>query len=200
MPTEGATMGDERPDLAVKVPAELLDRATELVPAVQEQPQFRWVPVSKAAVVRLALDHGLDLLAAVHAGDGAARERLAAVLGDHPTERPLSPSQPPQEPQQTSIPGTPPPTKPKRSRKPTTPRKPPAEFDPTTAAGAQLRVWREGQGLTQKDVAAQLGMGQSTLSALETGKRQPTAKQIAKLAELAGIPADAWTTPTNEDG
>ena len=194
-------MGDERPDLAVKVPAELLDRATELVPAVQEQPQFRWVPVSKAAVVRLALDHGLDLLAAVHTGDGAARERLAAVLGDHPTERPLSPSQPPQEPQQTSIHGTPPPTKPKRPRKPTTPRGGMSSpSDPMTAAGAQLRRWRKEQGLTQKQLAAKTGIVQSKISELEVGSKQPTAEQIDLFAKLAGIPADDWTTTPNEDG
>ena len=64
---------------------------------------------------------------------------------------------------------------------------------PATATAARLREWRMRAKLTQTDAGKLLGVAQNTWSALETGKRPPNAEQAAKLEELSGIPADAWT-------
>jgi transcriptional regulator with XRE-family HTH domain len=71
---------------------------------------------------------------------------------------------------------------------------------PATAGGALLRRWRQGEGLTQREAAKRLGIAQSTYSAVETGRRQPTKPQAAKLAEVAGITAADWTTPADGEG
>jgi len=51
-------------DVAIKVPAELVCAAADLVPIVQALPAYKWIPVSKAAVLRLALSQGLEAMAA----------------------------------------------------------------------------------------------------------------------------------------
>jgi DNA-binding XRE family transcriptional regulator len=79
-------------------------------------------------------------------------------------------------------------------------RKPSRMTKPATAGGALLRRWRQGEGLTQREAAKRLGIAQSTYSAVETGRRQPTKPQAAKLAEVAGITAADWTTPADGEG
>ena len=71
---------------------------------------------------------------------------------------------------------------------------------PATVGGVKLRAWRDEERVSQGAVAEQLGIGQSSLSAIEVGKRAPTAEQAELLRALAGIDPDDWTTPNPEEG
>jgi len=52
-------------DIAVKLPAELVERADLLVPVFKEVPEMRvWSRVTRTAVIRLALLRGLESLEA----------------------------------------------------------------------------------------------------------------------------------------
>ncbi|MDP9728947.1 helix-turn-helix transcriptional regulator [Alicyclobacillus sp. TC] len=53
--------------------------------------------------------------------------------------------------------------------------------------GERLRKARKAKGFKQTDVAAILGMGQSSLSAYEKEQRNPDLPTLQKLAELYGI-------------
>ena len=190
-------------DLAIKVPTELVTLAGELVPAVQGLPAYKWVPVSKAAVLRLALARGLSVMAE-ELGEAARRPPAADAMvqttlpGGAPV--PAEPTAPPPAREAKLPPAAP------REPDDTDPasaflrsyQKPSRMVKPATATAARLREWRQGQGLNQVKAAELLGMGQSSYSALETGKRLPTPAQAAKLAELAGIDPDDWTAPIDE--
>ena len=57
-------------DIAVKLPAELVDRADALVPVFKGVPEMRvWSRVTRTAVIRLALLRGLESLEAEFVGD-----------------------------------------------------------------------------------------------------------------------------------
>lgn len=57
-------------DIAVKLPAELVERADSLVPVFKEVPEMRvWSRVTRTAVIRLALLRGLESLEAEFIGD-----------------------------------------------------------------------------------------------------------------------------------
>ena len=56
--------------------------------------------------------------------------------------------------------------------------------------GLRLRDLREGRDLTQKEVAAVLGIDQRVYSNYETGKREIPARLVIKLAELYGTSTD----------
>ena len=45
---------------------------------------------------------------------------------------------------------------------------------------------REAAGLTQQELATELGVDQSTVCLWETGKTQPRVKLLPKIAELLG--------------
>ena len=52
----------------------------------------------------------------------------------------------------------------------------------TEGIGERLKYARERAGLTQADVSARLGIGESSLSEFERGKREPAVSQLAALA------------------
>ena len=54
-------------------------------------------------------------------------------------------------------------------------------------AGALLKVARGRSGLSQRAFADLIGIAQSTLSAYETGKRQPTLPTLLSLLSRAGF-------------
>ena len=50
----------------------------------------------------------------------------------------------------------------------------------------RLKLWRLQEGLTQADAAKRLGMGESTLAVLESGRLRPTIAQLARLRAVFG--------------
>lgn len=56
--------------------------------------------------------------------------------------------------------------------------------------GARLRAAREAARLTQRDVAARLGIHQPSVVVIENGKRAVTALELARLARLYGVSTD----------
>lgn len=54
----------------------------------------------------------------------------------------------------------------------------------------RLRDARKAAGKTQKEVAAAIGVGESTYCGYETGKRQPDALKIRAIASFLGISGD----------
>jgi len=52
--------------------------------------------------------------------------------------------------------------------------------------GRRLKIARENAGLTQEEVAQELGLSRGALAQLEGGMRPPNSLQLAKLAELYG--------------
>lgn len=49
---------------------------------------------------------------------------------------------------------------------------------------------RERKGITQRDLAVELAIDQSTVSLWESGKTHPRAKLLPKLAQLLGCTVD----------
>ncbi len=54
---------------------------------------------------------------------------------------------------------------------------------------------REGTGLTQREFAAKVGMKQSQLARIESGKQTPKLKTLAKLAAAAGYKVEVNFVP-----
>lgn len=54
---------------------------------------------------------------------------------------------------------------------------------------------REKSGLTQRDLATELGVDQSTVSLWEIGKTQPRAKLLPRLAGILGCTVDELLAP-----
>lgn len=59
---------------------------------------------------------------------------------------------------------------------------------------------REKAGLTQKEVAAKLGIDQSAVSWWETGRTAPRATLLVKLSELYRCSVDDLLKPNGRDG
>lgn len=55
-------MKGEKPDRIVRVPTALLDRAMKCIPALQAQPLGAGVRWTEAAVIRLAVTRGMEIL------------------------------------------------------------------------------------------------------------------------------------------
>ena len=55
---------------------------------------------------------------------------------------------------------------------------------------AKLRVLREERGLTQKEAARLAGVGQRTLTRLESGERPPYMPTVTKIARAYGVPVE----------
>jgi len=53
--------------------------------------------------------------------------------------------------------------------------------------GQRIVAFRRLRGLTQKELARRLGADPSTLARWERGKRQPSAKPLNRLTDLAGV-------------
>lgn len=56
--------------------------------------------------------------------------------------------------------------------------------------GKRIREVREKAGLNQKEFCAELGIPQSTLSAYETDRMQPTVASLINIAEKWGVSLD----------
>ena len=52
----------------------------------------------------------------------------------------------------------------------------------------QVKSWRKGLDLTQKQVAEEIGVTITHYNQIETGKRKPGIKTAGKLAEFYGVP------------
>lgn len=50
-----------------------------------------------------------------------------------------------------------------------------------------LRAARQAAGLTQEELAAQLGLTYATVSHYETGRREPTLGRIAEILAVCGL-------------
>lgn len=65
--------------------------------------------------------------------------------------------------------------------------------------GPRLRLARQARGWTLDDLAAKAGMSPSTLSRLESGKRQATLELLVPLTRLLGIGLDDLVRPATPD-
>lgn len=65
--------------------------------------------------------------------------------------------------------------------------------------GPRLRAARRARGLTLEDLAAQAGMSTSTLSRLESGKRQASLELLVPLTRQLGIRIDDLVQPEARD-
>ena len=62
----------------------------------------------------------------------------------------------------------------------------------------QLRKARYAAKLTQENLADELGVSKSQVSAWETGKEWPSIKHLPKLRALLGVSLDSLLVPNNE--
>ena len=53
-----------------------------------------------------------------------------------------------------------------------------------------LKIARERKGLSQKDIAAGIGVAKSPYSLYESGNREPNVQTIKKIADLLNVSAD----------
>jgi DNA-binding XRE family transcriptional regulator len=60
--------------------------------------------------------------------------------------------------------------------------------------GNRLRLLRRAAGLTGKQLGARVGMSQSRVSEVETGRRPPSAAEVERLADALGASAELRTT------
>jgi transcriptional regulator with XRE-family HTH domain len=74
------------------------------------------------------------------------------------------------------------------SRVRTLPSSSPRRSSPSAPAGALLREWRAAKGLSQLDLALEVGVSPRHLSCVETGKAQPSRDMVARLAEALHMP------------
>ncbi len=56
--------------------------------------------------------------------------------------------------------------------------------------GKKLRILREHQGMTQKELAQLLGFSRDHVSSLETGRKIPHARLVVRIADLFGVTTD----------
>lgn len=57
---------------------------------------------------------------------------------------------------------------------------------------AALKRARLARGLTQRDVAAAVGLWQGTVSFIETGQQDPSLRVLLALADLYDMPLTLW--------
>jgi transcriptional regulator with XRE-family HTH domain len=62
----------------------------------------------------------------------------------------------------------------------------------------RLKLWRLQQGLTQEQAARRLGIGESTLAILESGRLRPTVGQMQTLRRTFGNDTEALFQPVRE--
>ncbi len=62
----------------------------------------------------------------------------------------------------------------------------------------RLKLWRLQQGLTQGHAASLLGIGESTLALLESGRLRPTPQQLETLARNFGTETQSLFEPVRE--
>lgn len=57
--------------------------------------------------------------------------------------------------------------------------------------GEKIRAYRRSAGLTQRELAAALGLNPSAVALWETGRAEPTVHNLRRLADILGCqPAD----------
>jgi transcriptional regulator with XRE-family HTH domain len=62
------------------------------------------------------------------------------------------------------------------------------KFDPApTFAAGLLRLARDKSNMTQADLAARAGVSQQSISAYETGRKEPTIPTLQRLLAAAGL-------------
>lgn len=71
--------------------------------------------------------------------------------------------------------------------------------DELRQVGPRLRLARQARGWTLDDLAAKAGMSPSTLSRLESGKRQASLELLVPLTRLLGIGLDDLVSPRAPD-
>ena len=62
----------------------------------------------------------------------------------------------------------------------------------------RLKLWRIQQGLTQAQAARRIGMGESTLAVLETGRLRPTFAQRETLRRTFGKDTEELFEPVRD--
>jgi transcriptional regulator with XRE-family HTH domain len=62
----------------------------------------------------------------------------------------------------------------------------------------RFKLWRLQSKLTQSAAARRLGLGESTLALLESGRLRPTPAQLALLRSSFGDEADSLFDPVQE--
>ncbi|GED99227.1 helix-turn-helix domain-containing protein [Gordonia crocea] len=72
-------------------------------------------------------------------------------------------------------------------------------IDEVKQVGARLRVLRTSRGWTLEELAGRAGMSPSTLSRLESGKRQPSLELLLPLTRQLGVGLDDLVSPSVPD-
>jgi transcriptional regulator with XRE-family HTH domain len=57
----------------------------------------------------------------------------------------------------------------------------------TNQLGERVKIRREGLGLTQRSLAEKLGVEASHVAFIESGRRKPSLKLVARLADILGL-------------
>ena len=65
--------------------------------------------------------------------------------------------------------------------------------------GKRLKKARNERGLSQSELAEQMGVTQASISQLETGKRQPTPALIGKAAQVLNVDREYLTGKSESD-
>lgn len=60
--------------------------------------------------------------------------------------------------------------------------------------GNKIKELREKKGLTQKELAEEIGVAQSTIAMIESGKNKGSIKTLAKIANYFNVSIDYLTT------
>ena len=63
------------------------------------------------------------------------------------------------------------------------------EVDYSAVFGSRLKALRQERGLSQKQVAAELGVNVSTYANWEQGRREPSIEDIFRIVEFCGADA-----------
>lgn len=71
--------------------------------------------------------------------------------------------------------------------------------DTPVTLGEKLRKLREAQGLTQVKIASQVGISDSLIAQIETGKVQPSLNTLEKLADTFGVSVDYFLSNPQEN-
>lgn len=61
------------------------------------------------------------------------------------------------------------------------------------AGESPIKLWRVHRGLTQQELAKQVGISKPYLSQIETGKRQGTVETLSAIARSLAVPLDVLT-------
>lgn len=57
-----------------------------------------------------------------------------------------------------------------------------------------MKKWRRDHKMTQRDLAALLGIVNQEVSNYECGRTTPSLPRAVEIHRVTGIPCDAWTT------